>query len=209
MNTQKNIWLILCVAYSLNLFSQKHLEFKGIEINGPKNEFVNKLIQKGFHVYEPSIPNNLKIENTIELLGTFLDMDCSIVVYYTKNTNIVYKIFVSTSKGHLFSLNEHMTVWEEQRYFGEINKLLKNKYGEFKIINTKEIPNEGMDYIMRFEYPAKFCVIDDGSLLEFKSNSSGEIYAFRWFTELKLIFKDAINTKLNYSEKSNRALNDM
>lgn len=95
-------------------FSEEHLEFNNVPINGSVDKFANDLINLGFAKTE------LKEENQIILNGVFLEKDCEIYVYGTRKSQTAFKVTVNLPKEVRDSL---------ENSFGKMQKLFSSEYG--------------------------------------------------------------------------------
>lgn len=109
-----NIFLLPLILLLNACFSEKHLEFENIPINGSLNEFANELFKLGF------TEGQLTRENQLKLNGVFLGKRCEIYVDGTGTTQTVYKVTVNMPGQVMDSL-----VFS----YGEIQKLYKFRYG--------------------------------------------------------------------------------
>ena len=105
------ISLMICVCG----YSQKHMKFQGIEIDGTVKSFVDKLVQKGYK-YEISLDNN-----GAALSGTFTNKKAFLGVYANSNS-VVYCVLV-----YLSDCKEWKSLLNEYNYYKD---LYTKKYGE-------------------------------------------------------------------------------
>lgn len=115
------ISLMICVSG----YSQKHMKFQGIEIDGTKKEFVDQLIKKGYrYEYENSI------DNAAVLSGTFTGKKAEIYVNANSADNDVSSVIVDLPES---------TKWKslliEYNYYKD---LYSQKYGMPVEVNEKD-----------------------------------------------------------------------
>jgi hypothetical protein len=79
---------------SINAYSQGHLEFKGVPIEGDINSFVKKLESKGFEV-------NGYVDTNVLMNGLFTGLPVDLIVFGSKNTKTVWKVSVSIGNDEL------------------------------------------------------------------------------------------------------------
>ena len=119
----KRFVIFICLIFTfLCTYSQEHLEFRDIPIDGPLKSFVKKLKKQGYK----QISNNDRYR-TLE--GRFAIGDAQISVYSTEKTKTVWKICV------IFGIYES---WKEAKsIYSSLKDLYVTKYG--KPNNTYEI----------------------------------------------------------------------
>ena len=113
MKTQ-NIFLFFLLILLNGCFSEEHLKFLNVPINGSIDKFANELIKIGF----TEAP--LKEENHLKLNGIFIEKLCEIDVYGSDKSQTVYKVKVNLPKESRDSLEVS---------FGKIQDLCSSKYG--------------------------------------------------------------------------------
>ena len=108
--------LFFCFAFGMTLSAQdsiKHMEFRGIPIDGDMSSFVNQLNQLG---YVGSIENGRAMLN-----GIFGGKDVTVAVYSSERTQIVYQVIV---------VFPNETSWYSLKsYYRELKNSLSTKYG--------------------------------------------------------------------------------
>lgn len=104
------LFLLITLQYC---FSQNHMKFMGVPIDGNVHSFCQKLISKGF------VKDKGNVQNAYCLIGRFYDEDANIQVDYDPNNNIVYSVTVYIIKNSL------ITAYPVQR---DILKAIENKY---------------------------------------------------------------------------------
>lgn len=103
------ISLMICVCG----YSQKHMKFQGIEIDGTKKAFVDQLIKKGYRYDGPS--DNLEL-----LSGTFTSKNARIGVSTNSSDNVIAVVVLLPEN------TEWKALVNEYRYYKD---LYTQKYG--------------------------------------------------------------------------------
>lgn len=120
---QRLAMCMLLVFMPMCIFSQKHMMFMGIPIDGDAASFYQKLINKGFIKEEANLPN------AFCMMGKFYDEDANIQVDYDPRNRIVYSVTVYIVK------NSFAAVYPIQR---DILKAIEDKYRyEKKLIDQQ------------------------------------------------------------------------
>ena len=91
MKTQ-NIFLFSLFLLLNGCFSEEHLKFLNVPINGSIDKFEDELIKLGF----TEAP--VKEENQLKLNGIFIEKHCEIDLYGTSKSQTVYKVKVNLPK---------------------------------------------------------------------------------------------------------------
>ena len=179
-------------SYGQDLTAEKHMEFMGITIDGKLDDFVNKLISKGFKVSSVE-------ETTAMLTGNFAGEDAKLFVCSTPKTKTVYQIGVNYD-------NPYTVTWDllESQY-SKMKNMLKKKYGE-PILEKEEFMDDFVEdsrmklyalkrgrceYISTFTDEAKVGLIFLGIM---PGNSLLE-------PSVIIAYTDKINEELNESER--------
>lgn len=110
----RNFSLVVITIFISGCFSEKHLEFYDVPIDGSLDQFANELIKLGFARIQSAE------ENQIKLKGEFVEKECEIDVFATNKSKTVYKIEVNLPKEKRDSL---------QHSFEKIQDLCASKYG--------------------------------------------------------------------------------
>lgn len=112
------ISLMICVCG----YSQKHMKFQGIEIDGTKKNFVDQLIKKGYKYVGPA-------DNMEMLSGTFTSKKAMIGVSANSDNNVI-------SVGVMLPENtEWKALLNEYNYYKD---LYTQKYGMPVVVNEKD-----------------------------------------------------------------------
>lgn len=88
----------------------------GIPINGTITQFQNKLFKKGFKIHPL---NSIVPSGTRSFSGYFIGKECSLAVYYNKNTQKVYACRV---------LIYHYTEEQQSQSYTDLKNMLTEKY---------------------------------------------------------------------------------
>lgn len=116
------IWGLI-MSIPMCVYSQKHMRFMGIPIDGDAASFYQKLLNKGF------AKENANLPNAFCMMGKFYDEDANIQVDYDPSNRIVYSVTVYIVK-HSFA-----AVYPIQR---DILKAIEDKYRyEKKLIDQR------------------------------------------------------------------------
>lgn len=82
------ILIISCLCFT-QAFSDDHLKFLGIPIDGTVNEYASKIKSKGFYV----APENAYIPKGLRLMkGPFLGKERNLGLNYDKKTNLMFAV---------------------------------------------------------------------------------------------------------------------
>ena len=135
----KKISLFICLYFcAITICAQEHLKFMGIPLTGTISQFQTKLQAKGVFLNDflsSNTPSGTRIFN-----GTFSTHKAMIIVWYNKETKIVYG-----AKAVIEDLSEKTV----QERFDEFARKLRLKYGEqgetdedgnlsFTVLNTEK-----------------------------------------------------------------------
>lgn len=118
MKTQRIIYLLfLLLLINVSSYSQEHLKFKNIPIDGNIDDFASELIKQGFSKSEEE-----SIKNIIILNGEFINKkNCEIYIIGTKKSYLTWRINIILPK-------EISWISLKESYF-EIKKQYQSKYG--------------------------------------------------------------------------------
>lgn len=113
----KNVLLfIICSLFFCNLSAQeKHMEFKGIPINGTLSTFVQKMKVKGYKTVYTQ-------DNAVVMEGEFIGKKADIYILATPKTKIVWKVGVNLEKEISWS--------SLKSEYNKIKESYMNKYGK-------------------------------------------------------------------------------
>jgi len=87
----KTLLSILFLSMCISGFSQEHMKFKNIPIDGNVNDFSKELIKQGFTLSE-------SLGNMIVLKGEFVGKLCKIYVVGSKKTHLTWKVYITFDK---------------------------------------------------------------------------------------------------------------
>jgi len=113
MKTQ-NILLLLLIVLLTGCFSEKHLEFMNVPMNGNIDKYARELISLGFTV------STQTKEDQIVLNGEYLEKNSEIYLYGTSKSKTIYKVTVNLPGEVRDSL---------ETSFIKTQKLYTSKYG--------------------------------------------------------------------------------
>lgn len=185
--------LLFCFASGVALFAQdsiKHMEFRGIPIDGDMSSFVNQLNQLG---YTGSIENGMAM-----LTGKFGGKDVTVAVYASERSSLVYQVIV---------VFPNETSWYSLKsYYRELKNSLSTKYGA--PYNSNEYfsspYHEGDGYEMsavrlgKVHYVSRF------------STPSGQITLTIFKDGAPMIaYEDKINAEKKKTEEKSSIINDL
>ena len=119
---KKVLFLFISLMVCVCGYSQKHMKFQGIEIDGTKKDFVDQLVKKGYRYEGPS--DNIEI-----LSGTFTSKKAKVGVLANSAGNV---IAVTVS---LPEYKEWKTLLNEYNYYKD---LYTQKYGMPVSVNEKD-----------------------------------------------------------------------
>lgn len=119
------IIILVLIVSSLSLYSQEHLKFKGIPINGSLKSFVETLKTKGYSLVDS--------DKGIALLeGTFAGVE-SCTIYVVSTNDLVWKVAAE------FPSHD---IWKEvKREYNNLKEAFAAKYG-VKPESMEKLPND-------------------------------------------------------------------
>ena len=131
-------FVLNAIAYSQELsdsvstkYVSEHLKFMGIPMEGPLDDFSDKIIAKGFQ-FEMVNDNNLTI-----LQGIFAGHQASVLLQPNRN-NDIYRVQVIFGDG-----KNYFTSWEKiSSLYYELKDLLISKYGQPEECTEKFVGKE-------------------------------------------------------------------
>lgn len=116
------LFMIISLMICVSGYSQKHMKFQGIEIDGTKKAFVDQLIKKGYRYEGP-------IDNMEMLSGTFTSKKARIGVNANSDGNVIEVVV------KLPEYTEWKTLLNEYNYYKD---LYTQKYGMPVSVNEKD-----------------------------------------------------------------------
>ena len=112
---KKNIIILIAFVFTVSLNAQnRHMSFLGIPINGTIQNFHNKLVSKGFKLYERKSDHYIYI-------GSFAGYPCELYATFSQQTKTVYDVTLW--------FDEYLEIPCNYK-FDEFEKAIKNKYGK-------------------------------------------------------------------------------
>lgn len=189
----KKLLLTICSSLFcvLSYAQTEHLTFKGLPIDGSKQEFVKELQSQGYE-------NAPEMGADDVLSGTFIGRDCYVVIVGTPITNTVWKV------GILFKLKYDN--WSSiKRAYDELVDIYTEKYGA-PILDQKEFKSpwrEGDGHELtalrsdRCVYGTMFAYTKDGVDIGYVE--------IRMTTHCQIMigYQDSINSALLTKERAN------
>ena len=194
----KKVILFICLLFTVTcVYSQEHLKFKDIPIDGKLSTFVKKLKEQGYTQTD-------KEEYYYSLKGKFAGEDVNITPYGTEITKTVWKVMVTINN------NEWSTLLD--KYF-DFKNLYKAKYGnpvaEFELFHNPNLigSDEKLKAIKNDEavFGSFFEVLNGHISVKIEAVES---YGFM-FGYLVITYEDAINVELFESESLSNKLDDI
>lgn len=180
---------LFCILTSV-VFSQEHLKFKGIPINGDLNTFTNALVKAGFKLDDTD-----QIINTLS--GEFVNNKCTIFVVATKKSKVVWRV-----KVYLPEVENWFSI--KVKYLN-LKKEFTEKYGIGDSYEFFSKPyDEGDGYEMqaleleKCTYSTYFKTVNGSICLEISK-----------FKQIAISYDDKINSELDDLEKKAAISNDI
>lgn len=176
---------------SLSSFSQEHLDFRGVPIDGHLDEFVAKMETMGYTIKE-------KEGNIVVMAGQFTNRDVALCVVGSRQTKTVWQVIVNFDECSSWSSLKNS-------YF-EYKDLYIKKYGPAK--HTYEFfcdpYYEGDGYELQALRKEK-CFYDS-----FFETVSGKIkVGLSKFENLQIVYEDKINADKHSQEKTASVLDEI
>lgn len=179
-------------APSITPNSGNHFEFKGIVINGSKDEIADALQKQGYEFVDGG-------EDGILLKGKFAGIDnCQILVNASQHTHQTYSVSVFTP--------EALTWWSVKADYDRIKEMLRKKYG--RPSSSTEFFSDPYDEGDGYELTA----LSTGNAMFVTSYSSkdGDITLhITQSAQLLITYKDKINGEEHDMAESIAAENDI
>lgn len=185
------LFLLTVFLTSLNVFSQEHMMFNGIHIDGKVEELVHKLELKGYKL-------DTYLDGHAIMTGTFAGKSATLYILGTVRTKTAWKISVN---------------------FGESNSWysLKGEYNDFKELYTKKYGRPESHYEFFSDpyyegdgYELQALRLNKCHYLTIYDLDTGSIAINLSSSEsLTLSYEDKINRVLKTQEETNQALDDI
>lgn len=188
----KKIFLvIIAFLIGINVYSQSHLQFMGIEIDGPINSFVQKLNNKGFTLVK-------KLDSGgAQMKGKFTGKDVELYISVTpvsKNVRSVNVYFPEDKS------------WSSIKY--DYNKL-KDSYKQ-KYILEKEYEFFEDPYYEGDGYEMQAVRNDKCHYATFFSSETGGIMLdISKYEQLHVLYEDSINSSIGSEERDTKILDEI
>jgi len=177
----QNIFFFLVIILFNGCFSEEHLEFNSVPINGRLDQFANELIKLGF------TETPLKEETQLKLNGVFIEKLCEIEVYGTSKSHTAYKVKVNLPKESRDSLEVS---------FGRIQKLCSSKYG---IGKSKYYQYRNSDRF-HFNEPRRTRELNAGDFTRY-TTATGSIIVEVRTGSISITFTDKLNSEIQKREE--------
>lgn len=188
---KKVITLFAAMLLSLSLFSQEHLDFRGIPIDGHIDNFVAKMKTLGY------VLDN-KEDDAVIMKGKFTNRDADIFILCTPKTKTVYKVFIDFDKEASWSSLK-------SRYF-DYKELYIKKYGATD--NSYEFFSK--PYYEGDGYELQALKLEKCTYATFFKTSKGIVAVeLTKYECLRLVYEDKINIELRENERTASALNEI
>ena len=185
------LFSLLFILMNVSVFSQVHLEFNGIPIDGTTEEFVRKLESKGFKLVEYMGTNAV-------MKGDFAGNSATLFILGSKKTKTVWKVAAQ------FADKES---WRD----------LKSQYKDYKELYTQKYgaPSD------HFEFFSKPYYEGDGYELQALRKGKCNYISFFTLSAvticvelsksecLQLGYEDKINSEISASEKQSAVMQDI
>lgn len=173
------IYLLLIILL-IGCFSEEHLKFTDVPINGNIDLFADELIKLGY-AEAPSIT-----ENEVNLNGIFIKKQCEIKLFASDKSHTVYQVKVNLPKESRDSLAVS---------FGRIQELCSSKYG---IGKSRFYQYRNSDRF-HFNEPRKIRQLNPGDFTRY-TTTSGVIIVEVLSGSISITFTDRHNSEIQKSE---------
>ena len=155
--------LIIQVVISISFISaqSKHMMFRNVPINGNLTSFIHKMEKQGFTLDEQE-------DNQALMLGTFINLPCSIIISSTPRTNKVFRVIVIFSKKtNWFTLESDYFKYKEQfeSKYGKPNdsvELFTSPYHKGDGDELQAVKSEKCVYYSLFDAPNGITMVSIG-----------------------------------------------
>lgn len=185
----KLLTVIFCLFVSV-VFSQEHLKFKGIPINGNISAFTSELVKLGF-----------KLEGTDQTINTFsgdfVNNKCTIFIVASKKSKVVWKVKAFLPKDeNWYSL--------KQKYYN-LKKEYTEKYGIGESYEYFSKP-----YYEGDSYEMQALELEKCTYSTYFETANGTICVeISKFKQIAISYEDKINSDLDELEKKASISNDI
>jgi len=176
----KNIFLFVLLILINGCFSEEHINFLDVPINGSIDKFADELIKIGF-TEAPCME-----ENQRKINGVFLEKNCEIVISGSGKSNTVYKVKVNLPEESRDSLEVS---------FGKIQNLCSSKYG----IGKSRYHQYRNSDRFHFNEPRRTRELHPGDFTRY-TTASGSIFVEILTRSISITFTDKLNSEIQKSE---------
>ena len=183
MKTTKFFLIATFCLFVLYGYSQEHLTFKNVPLNGDINNFAKELVKQGFTIKETK-------GNIITMSGSYVNRQCEVLMIATEKTNIVWKVAIYLPKEtNWYSIKTDFLNLKEQ---------FIAKYGDGKSYEFFSKPYyEGDGYEMQAVINKK-CIY----AIYWKKTEGTILLNISQYEKISVSYEDSINSALNDKEKS-------
>lgn len=188
---RKILFTLILFVTSILTYAQKHIEFKGIPLNGSSMSFVSKLKAKGYEqIWHKGFDYVMK--------GQFTGKEADIYILGTRKSGTAWKVAV------YFPKEESWTNLKSS--YNKYVNLFTQKYGtpsdHFEFFSTPYYDGDGYELQAlkndKCTYSSYFTI--EKGILHIKIDSSNCIY---------ISYEDKINAELQREEKNSSDLDDI
>ena len=188
----KRMLFLLTVFFTcLNVFSQEHMMFNGIPIDGKVEELVHKLEIKGYKLDQ-------YLDGHAIMTGTFAGKSATLYVLGTVKTKTAWKVSVD--------FGESNSWYSLKREYNDFKDLFTKKYGKpkthYEFFSDPYYEGDGYELQALRRNKCHYLTIYDLDTGNIAINLSSS-------ESLKLIYEDKINGVLKTQEETNQALDDI
>lgn len=187
----KSLKLSLIISFSLFsffIYSQEHITFKGVPINGTVNSFAQELVKKGCKIKESK-------GNIITLEGEFVNNTCEIIAVGSHKTNTAWKAIAY--------LPEETNWYSIKNDYNNLKKIFQQKYGDGTSYEFFSKPYyEGDGYEMQ-ALTLKKCTYST----YFEIETGIIVLEISKYKQISIGYEDKINVEINRKE-ANDIIND-
>lgn len=184
---KKHFALVVCFLFTMTTaFSQEHMLFRGVPIDGTVESFAQSLVSKGFTKI------GIQDGNTM-LSGKFTGRDVIIVAYSSPASKKVYRVGVIYQVDNTWSVIENL--------YNDLKSMLTQKYGAPALVN--ETTTEHSSLYSRdklFALRMDKLIWESGWLLENGAVSVKMAHQEALGVMVVIVYEDKINTDATTSE---------
>lgn len=188
---KKMLFSLLVILMSVNAFSQEHLEFNGVPIDGKIETFVQKLESKGYKLVEYMGSNAV-------MKGDFAGNSATLFILGSKKTKTVWKVAAQFADKDSWS--------DLKSQYKDYKKLYTQKYGEpsdhFEFFSKPYYEGDGYELQALRKGKCNFIsfyTLDAGTICVELSKSEC----------LQLGYEDKINSEISRNEKQSTVIEDI